>query len=106
MRIILAILALLVAAAPAGAISRKNAWSMNCAAAQETVYAKGAVILNFRSAFNPSIPRYGRFVADQRFCAGSELAEVTYIPTADTRACPILECHLHDFDDFDIWKRY
>ena len=106
MRVFLALLALLVAIAPAGAISRKNAWSMSCARAQDTVYANGAVILNFRSKLNPSIPRYGRFVADQRFCAGSELAEVTYIPTADTNGCPLLECHLHDFDDFDIWRRW
>ena len=78
MRVFLALLALLVAIAPAGAISRKNAWSMSCARAQDTVYANGAVILNFRAKLNPLIPRYGRFVADQRFCAGSELAEVTY----------------------------
>ena len=106
MRVSLALLALLVAIAPAGAISRKNAWSMSCAKAQDTVDAKGAVILNFRSKFNPTIPRFGRFVADQGFCAGTELAEVTYIPTADTKNCPLLECHLHDFDEFEIWRRY
>ena len=106
MRVFLALLVLLVAIAPAGAISRKNAWSMSCAKAQDIVDANGAMILNFRSKFNPTIPRYGRFVADQRFCAGTELAEVTYIPTADTKSCPLLECHLHDFDEFEIWRRY
>jgi len=44
-------------------------------------------------------------VYDQRFCASSELAEITYIPTADTDVCPLRECHLFDFDDdFEIWK--
>ena len=66
---------------------------MSCAEAKGTIRAEGAVILNFRSKFNPSIPRYGRFVADQRFCASSELAEITYIPTADTKSCPVRECH-------------
>jgi len=106
MRIILATLALLIAVAPADAISRKNAWSMSCAKAHNTIASRGAVILNFRSTFNPSIPRYGRFVADQRFCMGGEWAEVTYIPTADTRGCPLLECHQRDLDEFDIWLRH
>lgn len=105
MRILLPTLALLMAAAPADAISRYNAWNMSCAEAKGTIRAEGVAILNFRSTFNPSIPRYGRFVADQRFCASSELAEITYIPTADTDVCPLRECHLFDFDDdFEIWK--
>jgi hypothetical protein len=104
-RILLATLALLIAAAPAGAISRYNAWKMSCEEARGTILAEGAVILNFRSTFNPSIPRYGRFVADQQFCSSSELAEITYIPTADTRSCPVWECHLHDFDDDFPWRR-
>ena len=104
-RILLATLALLMVVGPAGAISRYNAWKMSCAEARGTVRAEGAVILNFRSTFNPSIPRYGRFVYDQRFCASSELAEITYIPTADTNSCPLLECHLFDFDDDFWWRR-
>ena len=104
-RILLATLALLIAAAPAGAISRYNAWSMRCAEAKGTIRNEGVVILNFRSKFNPSIPRYGRFVADQRFCSSSEFAEITYIPTADTKSCPVRECILRDFDDDFLWRR-
>ena len=63
------------------------------------------MILNFRSKFNPSIPRYGRFVSGQRYCSSSELAEITYIPTADTKSCPLRECHIHDFDDDFLWRR-
>jgi hypothetical protein len=102
---LLATLALLIAAAPASAISRYNAWSMSCAEAKGTIRAEGAVLLNFRSTFNPSIPRYGRFVASQQFCSSSELAEITYIPTADTKSCPVWECHLHDFDDDFLLRR-
>ncbi len=43
MRILLATLALLIAAAPAGAISRYNAWNMSCAEAKGTIRAEGAV---------------------------------------------------------------
>ena len=103
MRIVLATLALLVAAAPADAVSRYNAWSMSCAEAKGAIRAEGAVILNFRSTFNPSIPRYGRFVSSQRYCSLSELAEITYIPTADTKSCPVRECHTVDFDDDFLW---
>ena len=105
MRILLATLAVLIAVAPAAAISRYNAWTMSCGEARATVHAEGAAILNFRAKFNPSIRRYGRFVADQRFCSSSELAEITYIPTADTQACPLRECHIHDFDDDFLWRR-
>jgi len=105
MRILLATLAVLIAAAPAGAISRYNAWTMSCAEAKGTIRAEGAVILNFRSTFNPSIPRYGRFVSGQRYCSSGELAEITYIPTADTKACPVRECHTVDFDDDFLWRR-
>ena len=106
MRILLATLAVLMAAAPAGAISRYNAWTMSCAEAKGTIRAEGAVILNFRSTFNPAIPRYGRFVSGQRYCSPGELAEITYIPTADTKACPLRDCHTVDFDDEFLWRRH
>jgi hypothetical protein len=94
-----ATLALLIAAAPASAISRYNAWTMSCEEARGHVREEGAVILRFRSTFNPSIPRYGRFVDHQGFCAASEFADTVFIPTADTRSCALRECILHDFDD-------
>jgi hypothetical protein len=107
MRFVLGMLAVLVATAPAAAISRYNAWTMSCAKAQGLVRAEGAVILRFRSNFNPSIPRYGRFVANQSYCSVGELAEITSIPTADAKSCPVLECHqVEDYDEFDdLWRR-
>lgn len=105
MRTLLASIALMMAAMPAGAISRYNAWTMGCDQARSTVVSEGAVIMNFKSTMNPSIPRYGRFVADNSFCASGERAEVTYIPTADTKSCPVLECHIYDLDDDFLWRR-
>jgi hypothetical protein len=98
MRILLAILAMLIAVAPASAISRYNAATMSCAKARSIVRAEGAVILNYRSTY-ANVPRYGRMVAGDYFCASSERAETIYIPTADTASCPVLECHPFDFDD-------
>src|SRR3954469_11923117 len=98
MRFVIATLAMLAAIAPAGAISRYNVSNMSCAKARAIVRAEGAVILRFRSTYAP-VPRYGRFVASDYFCAASEIAETTYIPTADTRKCPVLECQLHDIDE-------
>jgi hypothetical protein len=36
---------------------------------------------------------------------GDELTETTYVPIGGTKACSAQEWHLHDFGDFDIWKR-
>jgi hypothetical protein len=98
MRYLIATLALLAVIEPAGAISRYNVNNMSCGEVRALVRSEGAVILRFRPSFAP-VPRYGRFVASGYFCAGSEIAETSYIPTADTRTCPVLECQLHDFDD-------
>jgi hypothetical protein len=107
MRILLAIVSLLIAAAPAAAISRYNAWTLSCAEARGIVRAEGAVILRFRSKINPSIPRFGRFVADGRFCTPGEYAAYTSIPTADDPSCPVRECQAIDYDDdFFLWRRF
>jgi hypothetical protein len=105
MRILLASLELLMAAAPAGAISRYNAWTMSCGEAKSIIASEGAVILRFRSLMNPSIPRYGRFVDHTGFCTPGELAEYSYIPTADVRSCPVLECKDVDYDDDFLWRK-
>ena len=98
MRYLIATLAILAAIEPASAISRYNVANMSCAEARARVYSEGAVILRFKSKFAP-VPRYGRFVASDYFCAGSEIAETSFIPTADTNSCPVLECQLHDIDE-------
>jgi hypothetical protein len=107
MRIVLACLALLTAAAPAGAISRYNAWTMSCAEAKDLIRAEGAVILRFRSTFNPSVPRFGRFVEHDGYCTTAEYAGYSYIPTADAKSCPVRECKtIEHEDEFELWKRF
>lgn len=104
MRIPIALLAVITAAVPASAISRYNAATMSCAEARGIVRSEGAVILNFRSTY-ANVPRYGRFVASDYFCASSERAELSYIPTADTNSCPVFECKLFDVDEDWPWLR-
>ncbi|MDW6022387.1 hypothetical protein SAZ10_11540 [Mesorhizobium sp. BAC0120] len=107
MRILLACLALLTAAAPAGAISRYNAWTISCADAKDLIRAEGAIILRFRSILNPSLPRFGRFVYHDGFCTPSEYADYSYIPTADAKSCPVRECRDIDHEDeFRLLKRF
>jgi hypothetical protein len=106
MRTLLATLALVITAvAPAGAISRYNAANMSCAEAKAVIRSEGAVILRFRSTFAP-VPRYGRFVDRTYFCPTGQYADTVFIPTADTKSCPVRECTPYDPDrDLRIWKR-
>jgi hypothetical protein len=105
MRLLIATLATLAAIAPASAISRYNVSNKSCAEARAIVQSHGAVILQFRPRFAP-VPRYGRFVVSDYFCASNEIAEDTYIATGDTNSCPVLECQPHSIDDdFFILRR-
>ena len=103
MRIAIALLAAMVAASPAGAISRYNAANLSCGEAKSIVRSEGAAILRFRSTY-ANVPRYGRFVKSNYYCASSERAETTFIPTADTKSCPLLECHIYDLDDDPFFR--
>jgi len=100
--------ATLIAAAiatPAAAISRYNTASMSCAKAQQAVRSEGAVILRYASKRTPGMTLYGRYVRNDQFCEGHEIAEITYIPTADANSCPVLECKNDTRFDDDDWLR-
>ena len=96
---IVATAALALLATEAQAISRYNSTSMTCDRIKATVRAEGAVILRWKS--KSGIQRYGRFVADGRFCSWSERAETSYVPAKDRRSCPVRECKYYDpYDDY------
>ena len=105
MRILLATLCLIAASLPAAAISRYNRATMSCAEVKGRIRSEGAVILRFRSTFNPSIPRFGRYVAHNGFCEPSEIADFASVPTSDNKSCPVRECKPYERDDFfDLWR--
>jgi hypothetical protein len=91
-RIAITLPILLAAATDASAISRYDIGNMSCAKVQGIVQSEGAVILRYRSARNPGLPLYDRYVADGRYCQGTEVADRTGVPTTDSKYCPLRNC--------------
>lgn len=105
MKSLLLALCLSLVAAEAQAISRYNTTSMSCAQIKSALRNEGAAILRYRSKRNPSLPLYGRYVSDQRFCNFDEFADTAFVPAADTPSCLVRECVQVDPDDFFILRR-
>ena len=101
MRTVLVALSLLATALPAQAISRYNSMQMSCGEAQSRIQQEGAVILRYRSARDPSLPLYDRYVAHGGYCQRGEYAKLEVVPTADTRSCRVLRCMQRTFYPFD-----
>lgn len=97
------ILALCITAVsfPALAIQRYNVQSMSCARVQAAVNSEGAAILRYRSARNPSLPLYDRYVRNGSYCDPSRYAKRSYVPTRDNNRCPVLKCSDKLYDDFN-----
>jgi hypothetical protein len=99
MKVVLLSACLSLLAAQAQAISRYETEGLPCAEVQALVSGEGAAILRFRSTRDPSIQRYGRYVADRRYCHNDEQAQTAYVPAADTDSCPVRECIQVDPED-------
>ncbi len=65
------------------------------------VRSEGAVILRWTG--KSGAPRYGRFVANGRFCESGTRAQTSYIPASD-RKCPVYECKYWDPDDILMFR--
>ncbi len=101
MRTALIALTLVATALPAHAISRYNSMQMSCDEAQSRIQEEGAVILRYRSARNPSLPLYDRYVAHGGYCQPGEYAKLEVVPTADTNRCRVLKCMQRTYYPFD-----
>lgn len=99
MRTAVAALCLALFPIQAIAVERYTSTAMNCAEVKATVRGAGAAILQYRSTRNPSLPLYGRYVRDRLYCKHNEVTETVYVPTADTRLCPVYECKQVDVED-------
>jgi len=93
-------LAFSLVSADAYAISRYNSQSMSCGETRAIVRDEGAVILRYRSARNPSLPLYDRYVAHRGYCEINEYAKAAWVPTSDTPSCPVYKCAPIEYDDF------
>ncbi|PSJ60522.1 hypothetical protein [Kumtagia ephedrae] len=98
MKSVLLALGLALVAGEAYAISRYNSAGMSCAEVKAVIQRDGAAIVRYRSA-RTGAQLYGRYVRDSRFCATSELPQIVYITSADSRQCLVRECRYYDPDD-------
>ncbi|WP_367714971.1 hypothetical protein AB2N04_13655 [Nitratireductor sp. GISD-1A_MAKvit] len=86
------VLAALIIASPAEAISRYTSTAMSCTEAQARIASEGAAIMRYQSRRTPGLPLYDRYVANERLCPPGHTGTRDHIPTADRAACPVLRC--------------
>lgn len=91
--------------AEAGAISRYVSTSLSCERVRGIIRTEGAVILRWQSRRVSGLPRFDRFVADDRFCRSDEYADLTVVPTADNEQCRVQVCERRINDDDNIFRR-
>lgn len=90
-------------ATPALAINRYNSMAYSCAAAQSLVDRERAVIFRHPAEHTPNMTLYDRYVTDGRACNFNEYAYQDYLPTKDTKSCPLYTCHSDsELNDNDI----
>jgi hypothetical protein len=65
--------------------------NMSCAKVQAAVKASGSAILHYRSKRNPSLPLYGRYVSDRRYCQPGQVVAFGSVPAAD-KSCTVRKC--------------
>jgi len=100
MKTILLAACLTLVAAEAQAISRYDPTHMSCGKVQSTIARQGAVILRYRSTRVPGLPLYDRYVQSQQFCIMGEMRTPAYVPSADTKSCPVYNCKRLEHDHF------
>ncbi|PZM17273.1 hypothetical protein [Rhizobium tubonense] len=89
--VLLGLLAVSAMTTPALAINRYNSMSYTCSQAQALVGRERAVIFRYNSG-RTNLPLYDRFVADRDSCDIGFYADRSYIPTKDSKSCPVNSC--------------
>ena len=92
MRVLLTAIFFLGAGTSAFAISRYDIGTWSCDRVRATLAREGAAILRYRSARNPSLVLYDRYVKDVLYCDTGQVFRRTSVPTADTKSCPVRKC--------------
>jgi hypothetical protein len=100
MKTILLAACLTLVAAQAQAISRYDPTRMSCGRVQSTIARQGAVILRYQSPRVPGLPLYDRYVQSPQFCTMGEVRTRAYVPSADTKSCPVYICKRVEIDHF------
>ena len=94
--IILSLLAMLPASWSTGALAAReyNPTEMTCSDLKSVVKKEGVVQLRWRSPDNPSIVRYGEYVAHNGLCSVGQRELSTMVPASDTRSCRVNQCRV------------
>lgn len=72
------------------AAERLQAESLSCGKLQQTIEAKGSVLVQSRSKNGNVL--YGLYVRDDQSCQSDEVVETAYLPSADRPSCPVKRC--------------
>jgi hypothetical protein len=80
-------------ATPALAINRYNSMTYSCSSAQALINHEGAVIFRHPAPRVQNMTLYDRYVVDKGQCNATEYAFQDYLPTKDTKGCPVYTCH-------------
>src|SRR3954462_4704305 len=91
---------LTLVAAQAQAISRYDPTRLSCVKVQSAIARQGAVILLYQSKRGPGLPPHDRDVQSQQFCIMGEVRTRAYVPSADTKSCPVYNCKRPDNEHF------
>ncbi|CAN7246191.1 hypothetical protein [Rhizobium sp. LjRoot258] len=99
MRKLVVVVAFVIVASPALAISRYNSLTMSCQAARAAIHNEGAVILQYPSKRVPGMTLFDRYIRNSNYCDANKYAEWTTIPTKDNPRCRVLNCQ--NIDNLD-----
>ncbi|MFC3165285.1 hypothetical protein [Ciceribacter thiooxidans] len=83
---------LVALATSAFALPKYTSTKMTCAQVQETVRARGTVILTYPSPRLRGHMLYNTYVSSRQFCKPNEITKRVSVPSRDLRYCPVLTC--------------
>ncbi len=92
MRPLLLAIPLVALATSAFALPKYTSTNMTCAQVQETVRARGAVVLTYPSERLRGHMLYDTYVSSRQFCKPNEITDRVSVPSRDLRFCRVLTC--------------
>ena len=75
--------------------------SLSCGALKARIAESGSAIVRYRSTHQPGLPLYDRYVRNYQSCSGTDVTELRFVPTKDTKNCPLRTCVPEDLDQFN-----
>jgi hypothetical protein len=65
---------------------------MSCERVQQILRSEGSAVLRHRSARNPSLVLYDRYVSETRGCGVNQTAVTSSLPVAGGKSCRVSQC--------------